>query len=239
MAAKFQKLKDELKSLEQGEILSRPIMRKERSTGLFNSGLSAPKWLKSILLAGFFGAFLLYAGITYITPGSLSSGSLDNPFEVVQNWVNQPDEELLEGMGNWMAEMGYSDLSREDLIELRQQGVTATFTSRMRDLGYTGLTLDQLVRLRQNDVSSTFAAMMQELGYELSVEDLIELRQHGVTAYYTSNMHDLGFTDISKEELIRLKDTGVETAEARELIEQREGDLPTIEELIRYHISNQ
>lgn len=234
MAAKFQKLKDELESLEQGDMLSRSVVKKRRSNGLFQLGLSSPKWLKFFLFSGFLGAFLLYAGITYID----STPSIENPFTTVQNWVNEPDEELLQGMGTWMEEMGYTGLSREDLIELREQGVTATFTSRMRDLGYTDLPLEQVVQLRQNNVSSTFAAMMKELGYDLTVEDLVNLRQHDVTAYYTSNMHDLGYTDITKEQLIRLKDTGVQTSEARDLIEQN-GERPSIEELIRYHISNQ
>lgn len=234
MTAKFQKLKEELKSLEEGDMLSRSVTKNDRKAGLYQSGLSSPNWLRRILFAGFLGSFLLYAGINYIG----SAPVVDNPFTTVENWANQPDEELLQGMGDWMQEMGYTDLSREDLIELREQGVTATFTSRMRDLGYSDLTLDQLVRLRQNDVSSTFAAMMKELGYELSVDQLVNLRQHDVTAYYTSNMHDLGYTDITREELIRLKDTGVETAEVEELISQNE-ELPTIEELIRYHISNQ
>lgn len=234
MAAKFQKLKDKLKTLEQDDMLSRPIVKRDRSSGLFQAGLSSPKWFKRILFAGFMGAFILYAGVTYID----SSSTIENPFTVVQNWANQPNEELLTGMGNWMEEMGYTGLSREDLIELREQGVTATFTSRMRDLGYTDLSLDQIVRLRQNDVSSTFAAMMQELDYDLTVDDLVDLRQHDVTAYFTSNLHDLGYTDITKEELIRLKDTGVQTSEIKELIQQRD-ELPTVDEIIRYRISNQ
>lgn len=234
MGAKFQKLKEELKTLEQEEMFSQPVAKKDRSSGLFQSGISSPKWLKNILLVGFLGTFLVYAGVTYID----TSPSIENPFTVVENWANQPDEDLLNNMGSWMEEMGYTGLSQQDLIELRQQGVTATFTSRMRDLGYTDLTLDQVVRLAQNDVSSTFAAMMKELGYNLSVDELVELRQHDVTAYFTSNMHDLGYTDITKEELIRLKDTGVEPSEAQQLIEQN-GERPTIEELIRYHISNQ
>lgn len=234
MAAQFQTLKDELKSLEQGEMLSRSVVKKNRTNGLFQLGLSSPQWLKRILFAGFLGSFLLYAGITYIgTPRAAA-----DPFIAVQNWMNQPDEQLLEGMGNWMEEMGYTGLTREELIDLRRQGVTATFTSRMRDLGYSDLSLDQIVRLRQNDVSSTFAAMMQELGYHLSVDELVELRQHDVTAYFTSNMQDLGYSDITQKELIRLKDTGVQPSEVERLIEQN-GQRPSIEELIRYHISNQ
>ncbi|WP_138430353.1 hypothetical protein [Fodinibius saliphilus] len=237
MAAKFQKLKEELKSLEQGEVLSRPVAKKNRSNGLFQFGLSSPGWIKKILFAGFLGSFLLYAGANYLQFSD--SPSVEDSVTAFQNWVNQPNEELLQGMGEWMEEMGYTDLSREELIELREQGVTATFTSRIRDLGYTDLSLDEVVKLRQNDVSSTFTAMMKELGYTLTVDELIELRQHDVTAYFTSNLHDLGYTDITKEELIRLKDTGVSTREAKAFIEQKGGELPSIEELIRYHISNQ
>ncbi|NGP87840.1 DUF885 domain-containing protein [Fodinibius halophilus] len=238
MAAKFQKLKEELKSLEQGEILSRPVVKKDRTNGLFQFGLSSPGWIRKILLAGFLGSFLLYAGVNYFGV-STNSPSVGDSVTTFQNWVNQPDEELLQGMGAWMEEMGYTDLSKEDLIELREQGVTATYTLRIRDLGYTDLTLDEVVRLQQNDVSSTFAAMMKELGYNLTIEDLIELRQHDVTAYFTSNLHDLGYTDITTEELIRLKDTGVSTREAKAFVEQQGGELPSIEELIRHHISNQ
>ncbi|TYP92795.1 hypothetical protein LX73_2162 [Fodinibius salinus] len=235
MAAKFQKLKDELKSLEEGELISRSMMQGRQSRGLFFSGLSAPKWLKNALFVGFLSSFLLYSGFTLV--GSIPS--VNTSFDDVQSWVNEPDEDLLQGMGSWMEEMGYTDLSRQELIDLREQGVTATFISRMHDLGYTDLTLDQVVQLSQNDVSSTFTAMMKELGYTLTVDELVELRQHGVTAYYTSNLHDLGYTDVTKEELIRLKDTGVEIDEVQRLIEQREEELPAIEELIRYHISNQ
>ena len=234
MTAKFQNLKEELRSLENEKMPSRAISRRQNNS-LFRLGLSSPKWLKVSLLSIFLGLFTLYAGVRYIN-GTTSEGA--SPLSSFQSWVNEPDEELLTGMGDWMEEMGYEGLSREDLIELREQGVTATFTSRMRDLGYADLPLEEVVRLRQNDVSSTFAAMMKELGYELSADDLIELRQHDVTAYYTSNMHDLGYNELTKEQLIRLKDVGVSTGDVRDLMEEQ-GQLPDINELIRYRISNQ
>jgi len=234
MGAKFKRLKEELNSLESDGLLSRSVVSRKGRRGIFQRGLSSPKWLKSILFVGFLGAFILYAGFSYIG----TTQSLDNSFKTVENFIDHPNEDLLTSMGNWMEDMGYKNLSRQDLINLRKQGVTATFTSRMRDLGYANLTLDQLVTLRQNDVSSTFAAMMKELGYNLSVDDLIELRRHNVTAYYTSNLRDLGYTDLTKEDLIRLKDTGVRVSEAKKLIEKN-GKRPSIDDLIRYHISNQ
>jgi hypothetical protein len=233
MASKFTKLKEQLSNLEHGESLNTTSIVRNRKS-LLHSGLSSPSWLKYTLFAGFMSVFVLYAGIRYAgTPEGVSS-----PVEGLVTWMNQPDEELLSGMQRWMEEMGYTGLTREDLIELRRQGVTATNTSRMRDLGYTNLTLDDLVLLGQNDVSATFAAMMKELGYTLTIDDLIELRQHGVTAYFTSNMHDLGYTDITKDELIRLRDTGVQASDVEQLISQSE-ELPSIEEIIRYRISNQ
>lgn len=233
MTTKFKKLKEQLSNLEEGEQLTKSkLSRKKRSiTGKVSAG---PKWFRYLLFIGFLTVFISYAGIKYVGTSEVNL----NPFEDFTTWVNQPDQELLEGMGSWMEEMGYTGLTTEELVELREQGVTATFTSRIRDLGYTDITLDQVVQLAQNDVSSRFAAMMKELGYDLTVEELVELRQHNVTAYFTSNMHDLGYTDITREELIRLKDTGVTASEVERLIEER-GEQPSIEEIIRYHISNQ
>ena len=249
MTAKFNKLKEQLKNLETGDNLSNSRITKNRNRSKV-SRLSTPNWLRYALFIGFFGVFTAYAAYNYLGSNiTISTGG----FEDLVSWVDQPDEDLLEGMGSWMEEMGYTGLTREDLIELREQGVTATYTSRIRDLGYTDITLEEVTRLAQNDVSSTFAAMMKELGYDLSVEQMVQLRQHDVTAYYTSNLHDLGYVDITPEELIRLRNTGVTTEEVERLISERQaagnGDgtdvagenqsLPTIEELIRYHISNQ
>ncbi|MCW9705915.1 hypothetical protein [Fodinibius salsisoli] len=233
MNTKFQKLKDQLQSLEKEDKFVGSSAYKHRNT-LLELGSSTPTWLKMTLFGAFLLSFILYMGSQIFNVNAVDI----NTVESVQSWVDQPDEELLAGMSSWMEEMGYGNLSQQDLVELRQQGVMATFVSRIRDLGHENLTLDEAVRLQQNDVSATFATMMQELGYSLTVNDLIELRQHNVTAYYTSNLHDLGYTDITTEELIRLKDTGVEIAEVKQLMSDN-STKPTVSELIRHHISNQ
>lgn len=147
-------------------------------------------------------------------------------------------DELLQGMGDWMAEMGYGELSRQELIQLRDKGVTATYTNGLRELGYD-LTLDEVVRLSQADVSVRFAAMMQSLGYKLDIDDLIRLERAGVTAFYTSNLHDLGYRDITLDQLVRFQQVGVSTNDIKKLMAQAGGERPAIEEVIRYKISNQ
>lgn len=150
----------------------------------------------------------------------------------------QPSEDLLARMNALMVEMGYTDLTNEQLTELRNQGVTATYISNIRSLGYDDLTLEDAVRLVQADVSSTFTAMLQELGYEPTIEDLINLRRADVTAFYTSNIHDLGYRDVTFDQLIRMQRIGVTPELIVQLQEERGEDLP-LEEIIRYRISNQ
>lgn len=231
MGKKFKSLKHELQFLEERESGNYSVQEKNAAPRTQATLASISRY---VLFGAFIIAFLFYAGARYSATGP----EMSSPVQDFFTWVDQPNNQLLEDMGAWMEEMGYTGLTREELIDLRQEGVTATFTSHMRDQGYTDLTLDDLVRLRQNDVSATFSAMMKELGYNLTVEDLIQLQQHDVTAYFTSNMHDLGYTDLTKDELIRLKDTGVETSQVQRIVEESE-TRPTLEEIIRYHISNQ
>jgi len=234
MAAKFEKLKEELESLEKGEMLSKSVTRKNSHSSLFQTGLSSPGWVKKLLLVGFLGSFLFYAGTTYFD----TSPSVDSPLNEVPSWESESPKPMLNNMRTQLQKLGYTNLTEDQLVELQEQEVTATFLSRMSDLGYNELSLDEAVKLRENGVSSTFAAMMKELGYDLSVEELISLRQHEVTAYFTSNFHDLGYSKISIEELIQLKDAGVKPSEVEQSLTQN-GQRPTIEELIDSNVNGQ
>jgi hypothetical protein len=184
-----------------------------------------------------YGLFAILISMTM-----LYIGSSNDVGSVIRDGVNlslQEDEALLNRMGAWMTDMGYGELSREQIIELRQIGVTATYTSRLRELGYTDLTLDDLKRMRTAGVTETFAGMMHELGYkDLTKEDLILLKQRGLTADYTAKVQNLGFPTISKEDLIRLRNYNISTS----FIENAQSTLgkdATIDDIIRYKIRNQ
>lgn len=183
-------------------------------------------------------AILVIAGIFYFRGGP--GINFINPVNIFSSGVsfNQPSEDLLNRMNARMVEMGYTDLSHDDLRELRRNGVTATYISNVRGLGFTDLTLDEAVRLAQAEVSSTFMAMMLELGYDLDIEDFVTLRRAGVTAHYTSNIHDLGYRDVTLEQLIRMRRIGVSTS-LIERLQSEHGDDISLEEIIRYRISNQ
>jgi|AntRauTorckE6833_2_1112554.scaffolds.fasta_scaffold02965_3 hypothetical protein len=230
MNTKFKNLRNDLEDLEaQGQ-----FNLEDRATpGAQRS--SSSKLANYILLFAFLASLVFYAG------SKISFPTFDvNPIENFVQELNQPDEDLLNRMGAWMTEMGYGELSQEELIELRSEGVTATYTSQIRDAGYTEVTLGELVALQNAGVSGTFAGMMRELGYEFSVQDLLDLEGAGVTAFFTSNMLDLGYTmeELTKENLIRLANFGVSHQLAERLMDER-GQRLTVDELIRNRISNQ
>tara|TARA_R110002126_G_scaffold42758_3_gene123062 strand:- start:10862 stop:11548 length:687 start_codon:yes stop_codon:yes gene_type:complete len=228
MSTKFRSLKNDLKDLEDDTVSQLNPSSLDKSS---NSG----KLSNYILLFAFLATLTFYVGSRFDF-----SDVTYNPLDRIEQAINQPNEELLASMGTWMADMGYGELSNEELLALRSEDVTATYTNAIREVGYTDVTLDQLVELQRADVSSTYARMMKELGYTLTIEELIETRNAGVTASFTSRMLDLGYTkeELTKENLMRLRGVEVTDRVAARLIEER-GERPTIEELIRYKISNQ
>jgi len=226
MAEKFKNLQKELSDLEK-ESGKDPLL--QRSSDTSENG-TASTLTRYILFTAFVVTFLFYLGSRY-------DFSITNPIQSMIEQMNQPDEALLEAMGNRMEEMGYTGLSREDLIELRGYGVTATYISRLRDIGFTDITIEDAVKLQQAGITTTFLSMMTELGYDLSIDEFVRLRRNRVTASFTSNVHDRGFRDVTPDQLIRLVDIGVNTA----LIDRLQGENPdiTMDEIIRYRISNQ
>lgn len=182
---------------------------------------------------------IVLIGISFITGTGFFSFS--GPSEFIQSVpiVNTgPSQDLLDRMNARMVEMGYTNLTDDDLRSLREDGVTATYISNVRALGYGDLTLENARSLARADASSAFIAMMIELGYELTVDELVELRDAGVTAFYTSNVHDLGYRDVTPDQLIRMQRIGVTTTLIEELQAARVEDVP-LEEIIRHRISNQ
>lgn len=227
MSTKFRNLKNDLKDLEDDTVSQLNQSSLDKSS---NSG----KLSNYILLFAFIATLTFYVGSRFDYSG------INNLPDRIEQAINQPNEELLQGMGTWMADMGYGELSREELLDLRSEGVTATYTSGIQELGYTDVTLEQLIELQRADVSTTYARMMKELGYTLTADELAETRRGGVTANFTSRMMDLGYTgeELTKENLMRMRGVDVTERTVARLIEER-GERPSIDELVRYKISNQ
>ena len=85
------------------------------------------------------------------------------------------------------------------------------------DGGYRGLPLDQVVRVRDHGITPDYISGMRQLGYTLTIEDLVRARDHGVDTQYVRDMAALGFGSTPIERLIAARDHGVTPAYAKEL----------------------
>lgn len=253
----YKNLKNDLDDLESEE----PGLSTDRTMKESSNSNKA----NYILLIAFLAAFLFYGG-TRVTQWMSSVNEFTSG---VVDGFNQYDPGLLADMGIWMEELGYGVLTNEELSDLRDEGVTATETQRLHDIGFTSITLEDLVALQRagitaNEIkqfqdigytdatiaelaevgraeaSPTYARMMKELGYDLTMEELANTRRNGVTANFTSRMMDIGYTkeELTKENLIRLRSVDVTHQLAENRIEAL-GYKPSVDELIRYRISNQ
>lgn len=75
-----------------------------------------------------------------------------------------------------MQELGYT-LSVDDMVNLRRAEVTAHYTSNIHDLGYREVTIDQLIRMRRIGVTPALVQRLQaERGADIPLEDIIRYR---------------------------------------------------------------
>ena len=239
MKTNFKNLRNDLEDLE----------KKTQDTGLFVENQTTKRNSKTanyILLFAFIAVFLLFAGnrINYFEQLQVPFNELSEGLSDAVDSFNEYDPELLQGMRVWMEDLGYGSLTDDELIALRDEGVTATKTQAFHDAGFQP-TVEELVDLERADVSTTYVVMMRELGYELTIEQLAESRRNGVTAFFTSNLMDLGYTieQLPITELMAMRKIGVTHRMVEKLIKsqnvENRGILPTISDIKRYAISNQ
>lgn len=126
-------------------------------------------------------------------------------------------------------------LSVDDLITLRNAGVTPQYIDEMRAAGLGNLTLDDIAALGLHGVSPAYLRSLRDAGINVSSADAaVSLRAQGVTGDYVKAMRDAGFAKATTEELIEMRVMGVspkymqemanagyKNLSARELVELR------------------
>jgi beta-lactamase regulating signal transducer with metallopeptidase domain len=110
-----------------------------------------------------------------------------------------------------MASVGFTNLSVDQLIDLKTHGVTPAFVRSIQQAGYTGLKPEQLIKLREHGVDAHFMQGMKADGLgDLSLDDLIDVRDHGVTPDYIAEMKNAGFGGLKARQWVELRDHGVD-----------------------------
>jgi len=112
-------------------------------------------------------------------------------------------ESYLEGM----EAAGFKNLSADELIEMKIQGVTPTYVKEIHDLGMKP-TVDEFIGMRVQGITPEYIRDMRSIAPNLGVDELIGMKVQGITPQYADEMHGLGLK-ADPEDLIGMKVQGI------------------------------
>lgn len=126
-----------------------------------------------------------------------------------------------------MEAAGFKNLSADDLIALKVQGVTPEYIRAMRELGFN-VTVDEVVGMKVQGVTPEYVRAMRELGFKPSADDIIGMKTMGVTEEYVRGMRAVGISP-NADEIVGMKSQGVTPEYVKEM--QALGLKPTADDV--------
>jgi beta-lactamase regulating signal transducer with metallopeptidase domain len=127
-----------------------------------------------------------------------------------------------------MEAAGFKNLTVDELIAMKIQGVTPEYVREIHELGFEP-TPDELVGMRVQGITSEYVREMRAFDSNLNIDELIGMKVQGVTSEYIREFHDLGLQP-SADDLIGLKVQGVTPGYVKEM--RATGLKPNTDELI-------
>jgi len=113
-------------------------------------------------------------------------------------------------------------LTVDELIMLRNSGVTPAYVQKMRAL-FPDVTLGQIVQLANMGVTSDYVANLRAAGVDIKTsKDARQLAAMGVTAAFVKKLADAGYSNLTVKELTRLAAAGVDEEFIREMSKYRD-----------------
>jgi beta-lactamase regulating signal transducer with metallopeptidase domain len=127
-----------------------------------------------------------------------------------------------------MEAAGFKNLSADELIAMKIQGVTPAYVKEIHDLGMKP-TVDEFVGMRVQGITPEYIREMRSIAPNLDVDELIGMKVQGITPQYASEMGELGIK-ADPDNLIGMKVQGITPEYVRGM--QAIGFKPDSEELI-------
>jgi beta-lactamase regulating signal transducer with metallopeptidase domain len=128
--------------------------------------------------------------------------------------------------------LGFSNLRVRELTNMRALGVTPAFIEGIRNAGYKDLTAGQFANMRALGVTPEVINKYRNAGYDnLSVRNLTEFSAHNITTDFISSMNNLGFGKLSPRDLVELRVFGVNAEFVRQARNRLGNDL-TLKQII-------
>jgi beta-lactamase regulating signal transducer with metallopeptidase domain len=127
-----------------------------------------------------------------------------------------------------MEAAGFKNLTVDELISMKIQGVTPGYVKEIRELGLAAAP-DELVGMRVQGITPEYIREMRKFDSNLNVDELIGMKVQGVTPESIREFHELGL-QASADEMIGMKVQGVTPKYVKDM--RATGLKPSIDELI-------
>jgi beta-lactamase regulating signal transducer with metallopeptidase domain len=135
-----------------------------------------------------------------------------------------------------MRKQGLDNLTMRQLVELRVHGINEEFVRQARAWGDGNLTVRDLVKLKSSGVSQEYINSIKQAGYgNLTINQLSRMRMFNVTPEYITALRGLGYDNLSPSKLTEMRVHGV-TEDFIKDTQRWTGGRPTINELLRIKI---
>jgi len=127
-----------------------------------------------------------------------------------------------------MEAAGFKNLSADELIAMKIQGITPAYVKEIHDLGLKP-SADEFVGMRVQGITPQYANEVRQLGVKADPDSLIGIKVQGITPEYVRGMQALGFKP-DADELIGMKVQGITPEYVRAM--QATSLKPSVDELI-------
>jgi beta-lactamase regulating signal transducer with metallopeptidase domain len=114
-----------------------------------------------------------------------------------------------------MQAAGFKNLTVDEIISMKIQGVTPAYVKEIHELGMQP-TADELIGMRVQGITPEYIREMRTIGGKLSVDELIGMKVQGITPQYAKELGDLG-VKVAPDELIGIKVQGITPEYVREM----------------------
>ena len=106
-----------------------------------------------------------------------------------------------------MEAAGLKNLSADELIAMKTQGVTPDYVREIHDLGLKP-SADEFVGMRVQGITPEYVREMHTIASSLNVDELIGMKVQGITPQYANDLHALGLQP-APDSLIGMKVQGI------------------------------
>jgi beta-lactamase regulating signal transducer with metallopeptidase domain len=162
---------------------------------------------------------------------STEQAGKDKENDKLKEKKQERDDEQAAGKESYvegMAAAGFKNLTADELIAMKIQGVTPAYVKEIHELGMKP-TVEELIGMRVQGITPEYLREMRNLAPNLGTDELIGMKVQGITPQYANDMRGLGLK-FDPESLIGMKVQGITPEYVKGL--EALGFKPDTEELI-------